>query len=116
MMDRQDVLIRLTMTKEEAEMFRGRWAMIVPLSADEADELRAIFNATHDTLRKIAQALSTLGVVLETRGSDEPDVRKVLDAWLNPTRQNEALMGRARELLGRAKFVGGMEDGEGHVQ
>ncbi|NEX47733.1 hypothetical protein [Pseudotabrizicola algicola] len=115
-MDRQDVLIRLTITKEEAEMFRGRWAMIVPLSSEEADELRAIFNVTHDTLRKIAQALSTLGVVLDTRGSDEPDVRKVLDMWLNPTRQNEALMGRGRELLGRAKFVGGVEDGKDRAQ
>lgn len=115
-MRRRDVLIRLPLTEDEAAMFEGRLAMIVPLSETEAGELRAILNTTHDTLRKIAQALSTLGVVLDTRGSDEPDVRKVLDMWLDPTRQNEVLMDRARELLGRAKFVGGPEDGKGRMQ
>lgn len=115
-MRRRDVLIKLRLSEAEAAIFENRWAMICPLSEAEAAELRAILNTTHDTLRKLAQALSTLGVVLETRGSGEPDLRKVLDMWLDPTRKNEALMGRARELLGRAKFVGGMEDGEGHVQ
>lgn len=116
MMRRRDVLIRLPLSEAEAAMFEGRWAMVVPLSEAEAGELRAILNATHDTLRKLAQALSTLGVVLDTRGSDEPDVRKLLDLWLDPTRQNEALMGRALELLGRAVFVGGVEGGKGLMQ
>ena len=115
-MRHRDVLIRLSLSEDEAAMFEGRWAMIVPLSEDETGDLRAILNTPHDTLRKIVQALSTLGVVLDTRGSKEPDVRRVLDQWLEPTRQNEALMGRARELGGRAKFVGGPEDGMDRLQ
>lgn len=115
-MRKRDVLIRLPLTEEEAAMFVGRWAMVVPLSEAEAGELRAIMNTTQDTLRKLAQALSTLRAVLETRGTKEPDIQKTLDMWLDPTRQSEALMDRARELLRRATFMGGAEDGKGRVQ
>ena len=116
MTNKRDVIIRLTLTEEEAAMFEGRWAMVTPLSEEEAVEVRAILNTTQETLRKIGQALSTLMAVLETRQSKEPDIQKTLQMWIDPTRRNEALMDRARELLGRAKFVGGLQSGKGERQ
>lgn len=116
MMRNRDVLIRLPLTEEEAAMFEGRWAMVVPLSEQETIEFGAIMNTTQETLQKVAQALATLQTVLETKGSKEPDIQKTLGMWLGPVRQNEALMDRARQLLGRAKFVAGSEDGKGLIQ
>lgn len=115
-MRNRDVLIRLPLTEEEAAMFEGRWAMVVPLSEQETIEFGAIMNTTHETLQKVAQALATLQTVLETKGSKEPDIQKTLGMWLGPVRQNEALMDRARQLLGRAKFVAASEQGKGRTQ
>ncbi|MFN4172145.1 MAG: hypothetical protein ACK4GW_10365 [Pseudorhodobacter sp.] len=111
-MKRRDVLIRLPLTEPEAAKFKGRWAMVVPLSEAEAAELRDKINLSQDTICKLAQALSTLHEVLETRGAGEADIRKTLAMWMEPARATEAMLDRCRELLGRAVFVGGAEDGE----
>ena len=107
----REVLIRLPLSENEAAMFEGRNAMIVPLSDAETGELRDKIVLSHEGMMKFAKAVATLVEVLETKGSAEPEIRKLLEHWQEPSRLMASNLDRMRELLGRAKFVGGMDDG-----
>ena len=106
----RDILIRLPLTEDEAAKFEGRNAMVVPLADTEVGELRDKIILSHDGMTKLAMAIATLAEVLETKGNSAPEIRKLLEQWQEPSRLLASNLDRVRELLGRAKFVGGPDD------
>lgn len=112
MMKGRDILIRIRLPEGQAAMFEGQNAMVVPLSDAEVVELRDKMILSHEGMTKLAGALSTLSTVLETKGSAEPEIRKLIGLWLEPSRLIAANLERMRELLGRATFVGGENKGK----
>ena len=105
----RDLIIKLALDETGQAMFEGRWAMVVPLSEGECGELGKTIIAAHEAFGKLARHLATLEEVLDSRGSAEPEIRKTLDMWKEPVTGLHSLMDRARQLLGRAYFIGGTE-------
>ena len=112
----RDLIIRLALDETGHAMFEGRWAMVVPLSEGESREVGTTIIAVHEAwafgslgVQDRARHLATLEEVLDSRGSAEPEIRKTLDMWKEPVTGLHSLMDRARQLLGRAYFIGGTE-------
>lgn len=86
--------------------------MVVPLADAEVHELRRCFIGISDFLRFNAKCLATLGQVVETRGDaaqQAEEIAKTLQQLIEPARASADVHDRARELIGRAVFVGPME-------
>ncbi len=109
------LILRAATSDSEAAMFKGRDAMVVPLSEAETSILRGSIIGVSDFLALNLKCLSTLQQVLESTGDKEAAIAKTLQMLLEPARASVRLQGTARELLGRAVFVGAETKG-GAVQ
>ncbi len=106
-METREILIGLKCTDKEAEQFEGRKVMVVPLDDWEINELGGNLNGVSDYLGFASRCLAQLDQIIETKGSDEPEIAKTLRRMIEPTRDALALQDRARQIIGRAMFVSG---------
>ena len=82
-----EITIKIAISDEMVALFEGRDMMVTPLSPVEAGQLAAALDAVHATAQANRKCLSTLQQVIETRGSDEPDIAKTLDMMIEPNQR-----------------------------
>jgi hypothetical protein len=102
----RDLILKVSMSDEEAALYEGRDAMVVLLSEAEVAALRGNVIGVHEFLIFNLKCLSTLQQVLESTGDREGQIAKTLQNLLEPARVAADLQDNVRELLGRAIFVG----------
>lgn len=102
-MAQRDILIGLKGTEEEAAQFEGRKVMVVPLDDEEIAILGSNLNGVSDFLQFAIHELEQLALA---KGGDDAEIAEALQRVLEPMRVALGLQNTARELIGRAMFVG----------
>lgn len=108
---KRDLILRVALSETEAAMYKGRDAMVVPLSEQETAVLHGNVIGVHDFLTFNLKCLSTLQQVLESTGDKEEAIAKTLHQLMESARVSVGLQAATRELLGRAVFVGPTSEG-----
>lgn len=106
----REVLIKLQLSEEEAALFEGRTAMIVPLSDKEVVQLREDINGVDRFLQFTQKCLRTLEQVLESPGERRGQIERTLEQMAGPAGSAGEIHDHTRTLLGRAVFVGPDEE------
>lgn len=110
-----EIIIRIPVSDAMAPLFEGKSIMVMPLSDDEADQLPAALSQVSKTLEINCKSLATSDQVLETRGSDEPDIAKTLNMLKGPNKEAVGLMGYVQKLFSRSVLLG-QHKAEGRLQ
>lgn len=111
----RNMILVLTLKPEEQTLWEGRHAMVVALNDAETAALHSNVIAVHEFLQFNLKCLATLQQVLESSGDAEGQIRETLEMLMEPARKASDLQKDARELLGRAVFIGPNE-AKGRVQ
>ncbi|MBK0328142.1 hypothetical protein I5535_12675 [Rhodobacteraceae bacterium F11138] len=101
-----EIVIRIPVSDDIAPLFEGKAIMVMPLSDEEADQLPAALSQVSKTFEINCKSLATLDQVLETRGSDEPDIAKTLNMLKAPNRNAVGFMGFVQKLFRRSVLLG----------
>jgi hypothetical protein len=109
------MLLILTLSPEEQALWQGRSAMVVALNDAEAETLRRDVILAHEGMSALAASLTAFVDGREAQGVTDPELRAAMDDIAGHLMNCHAMMDRARELLGRAAFVGPKEE-RGPVQ
>ncbi len=110
-----EIVIRIPVSDEMAPLFEGKNVMVLPLSDAEAEQLPAALGQVSKTLDLNCKGLATLGQILETRASKEPDIARTMDMLKGPNKEAVKLMDFVRELFGRSVLLG-QHKSEGRLQ
>lgn len=103
---KRDLILRVSMSEEEAALYEGRDAMVVPLSERETEILGGNVIGVADFLAFNLKCLSALQQVFESVGDKEAAIAKTLHMLMEPAKVSVELQSSTREPLGRAVFVG----------
>jgi hypothetical protein len=109
------MLLILTLSPEEQALWQGRSAMVVALTDREADALRQDVILAHEGMSVLAASLTAFVDGREAQGVTDPELRAAMDDIAGHLMNCHAMIDRARELLGRAVFIGPQEQ-KGPVQ
>lgn len=107
-MTRQMLLI-LTLSPEEQALWQGRLAMVVALNDAEAHALRQDVILAHEGIGTFAASLIDFVDGREAQEGSDPELRGALEDIARHLMTCHAMLDRARELLGRAVFIGPRE-------
>lgn len=102
----RELIIKIDISDEQAAYFEGLDMMVTPLSGHDAGQLAVALQALADVVALNRKSLATLMQVLETRGSNEPDIARTLELMIEPNRLAVEQIEFVRVLLGRSARVG----------
>lgn len=111
----RDLIIKLTLSDEEAERFESRMAMVVAVSEEERAVLYADINSVDDFLKQVPLAVSIMRERLGEGRATDPETEAMLVALIGWAKTTDEFHDRTRECLGRAIFVSA-EQHKGRLQ
>lgn len=97
-----EIIIKIEINDEQAPFFEGRKMIVFPVSDHEAGQFGVALKALADVVELNRKCLATLMQVLETRGSNEPDIARTLEMMIEPNRLAVEQIDFLRVLLGRS--------------
>lgn len=105
---KRDLIIRIALDEAEQEQFRGRMALVVPISEREAIQLGTDSIALHEDLARLSTDVEGVIATTEHHGREltKETIMGVLTPLRNQIEELCARMDRVRQIIGRGKFVG----------
>lgn len=111
-----EIIIKIEIAEDQAPFFEGRDMIVFPASDHEAGQLAVALQALADVVALNRKSIATLMQVLETRGSNEPDIARTLEMMIEPNRLAVEQIEFVRVLLGRSARVGRGSAEKGRLQ
>lgn len=111
-MMKRDLIIKIALDEAEQALFRGRMALVVPVSEDEGIQLATDMITLHEDLARLSTEVEAVIGTTEHHGQElsERTITAVLTPWPNQIEELCGRMDRVRQLIGRGTFV---QEGDG---